>query len=128
MTLPSTGKPQVVTVTTARLSHTDDVALRERSVEAARKRLHAGASPESAVLAAQAALARAELDVARASQRADSARQHLRGLPRPHDAVGGNQLDLQCVCHQRLFWISSHFLSTSSRPPHMKKACSATWS
>lgn len=57
-----------------------DVAQRERSVEAARKRLHAGASPESAVLAAQAALARAELDVARAGQRADSARQHLAAL------------------------------------------------
>jgi hypothetical protein len=29
---------------------------------------------------------------------------------------------------QRFFWISDHWRSTSSRPPHMKKACSATWS
>ena len=29
---------------------------------------------------------------------------------------------------QRFFWISAHWRSTSSRPPHMKKACSATWS
>lgn len=57
-----------------------DVSQRERSVEAARKRLHAGASPESVVLAAEAAQARAELEVARATQRADSARQHLAAL------------------------------------------------
>ena len=46
--------------------------------------------------------------------------------------VGGDELDLQLVVarvgHQRLFWISAHFCSTSSRPPHMKNACSATWS
>src|SRR3954453_1576016 len=29
---------------------------------------------------------------------------------------------------QRFFWMSAHFFSTSSRPPHMKNACSATWS
>ena len=29
---------------------------------------------------------------------------------------------------QRFFWISAHWRSTSSRPPHMKNACSATWS
>ena len=29
---------------------------------------------------------------------------------------------------QRFFWISAHWRSTSSRPPHMKNACSPTWS
>ena len=29
---------------------------------------------------------------------------------------------------QLFFWISAHWRSTSSRPPHMKNACSATWS
>lgn len=57
-----------------------DVAQRQRSVEAARRRLQAGASPRSVVLTAQAALARAELDVARATARVDNARQHLAGL------------------------------------------------
>jgi cobalt-zinc-cadmium efflux system outer membrane protein len=57
-----------------------DVAQRKRSVEDAGKRLRAGASPESVLLTAQAAQARAELDVARAAQRADSARQHLAAL------------------------------------------------
>lgn len=57
-----------------------DVAERARSVEAARKRLHAGASPESVLLTAQAAQARAELDVARSQQRADSARRHLAAM------------------------------------------------
>lgn len=57
-----------------------DVSQRQRSVEAARRRLHAGASPESVVLAAEAAQARAELEVARATQRADSARRHLAAL------------------------------------------------
>ena len=57
-----------------------DVAQRGRSVEAAAKRLRAGASPRSVVLTAQAARARAELDVARAAQRAAGARQHLAAL------------------------------------------------
>ncbi len=51
---------------------------------------------------------------------------------RPHGPVGGDEGDLQARPdlggHQRFFWISAHFFSTSSRPPHMKKACSATWS
>ena len=53
-----------------------------------------------------------------------------RGLTGPHGPVGRDELDLQLVAvrHQRFFWISAHFFSTSSRPPHMKKACSATWS
>ncbi|WP_147652662.1 TolC family protein [Vulcaniibacterium gelatinicum] len=57
-----------------------DVGQRERTVAAARQRLHAGASPESVVLAAQAALARAELDRARVEQREQAARQHLAAL------------------------------------------------
>lgn len=57
-----------------------DVAQRKRVVEAAAKRLRAGASPESVLLTAEVALARAELDVARAVQRADSSRQHLAAL------------------------------------------------
>lgn len=57
-----------------------DIAQRQRTVAGARKRLQAGASPESVVLTAQAALARAELDLARADQRAISARQHLAAL------------------------------------------------
>ena len=57
-----------------------DVAQRQLSVEAARKRLQAGASPQSVVLIAQAALARAELDVARGTQGVDSARRHLAAL------------------------------------------------
>lgn len=57
-----------------------DASQRQRNVEAAARRLRAGASPESVVLAAQAAQARAELDVARAAQRADSSRQHLAAL------------------------------------------------
>ena len=47
------------------------------------------------------------------------------GLSGPHHSVGGNKFDLQKrVCHQELFWISAHLRSTSSRPPHMKNACS----
>ena len=57
-----------------------DIAQRQRTVAGARQRLQAGASPESAVLTAQAALARAELDRARAEQRLGAARQHLAAL------------------------------------------------
>ncbi|KGM50698.1 cation transporter [Lysobacter concretionis Ko07 = DSM 16239] len=57
-----------------------DIEQRERTVAEARKRLQAGASPESVVLTAQAALARAELDHARAQQRETAARQHLAAL------------------------------------------------
>ncbi|MGQ4659449.1 TolC family protein [Lysobacter sp. F6437] len=57
-----------------------DIDQRERIVAEARKRLQAGASPESVVFTAQAARARAELDRARARQRAVAARQHLAAL------------------------------------------------
>ncbi|MGQ4582505.1 TolC family protein [Lysobacter sp. F60174L2] len=57
-----------------------DIKQRECTVTEARKRLQAGASPESVVLTAQAALARAELDRARAQQRETAARQHLAAL------------------------------------------------
>ncbi|MCL6619785.1 MAG: TolC family protein [Thermomonas hydrothermalis] len=57
-----------------------DIAQRQRTVAGARQRLQAGASPESVVLTAQAALARAELDRARAEQREQAARQHLAAL------------------------------------------------
>ncbi|WP_411832269.1 TolC family protein [Pseudoxanthomonas mexicana] len=57
-----------------------DVAQRARAVDAARQRLQAGASPESVLLTAQAALARAEIEHARALQRGDVARRHLAAL------------------------------------------------
>lgn len=57
-----------------------DIAQRERTVAAARLRLRAGASPESVVLTAQAALARAELENARGEQSESAARQHLAAL------------------------------------------------
>ena len=57
-----------------------DIAQRQRAMAAAKRRVSAGAAPESAVFAAQAALARAELDQARAAQRRESARQHLAAL------------------------------------------------
>jgi len=57
-----------------------DIAQRTRTVAAARHRLRAGASPESVVLTAEAALARAELDRARAEQRERTGKQHLAAL------------------------------------------------
>lgn len=57
-----------------------DAAQRRRAVEAARQRFNSGASPESALLAAQAALAQAELDGARAEAQATAARRHLAAL------------------------------------------------
>ncbi len=57
-----------------------DVAQRERTVTAARQRLQAGASPESVLLTAQAALARAELERARNEYGERVARQHLAAL------------------------------------------------
>ncbi len=57
-----------------------DIAQRQRTVAGAHQRLTAGASPESVVLTAQAALARAEQDQARAEQRLIAARQQLAAL------------------------------------------------
>ena len=57
-----------------------DIAQRTRTVAAARHRLQAGASPESVLLTAQAALARAQLEQRRAAQTMDAARQHLAAL------------------------------------------------
>lgn len=57
-----------------------DIAQRQRTVAGARRRLQAGASPESVVFTAEAALARAELDRDRAGQRLIAARQHLAAL------------------------------------------------
>ncbi|TKR29581.1 TolC family protein [Luteimonas gilva] len=57
-----------------------DIAQRRRTVAGAKLRLQAGASPESVVLTAQAALARAELDRASADRRYLAARQHLAAM------------------------------------------------
>lgn len=57
-----------------------DIAQRKRSVAAARQRLQAGASPESGLLTAQAAQARAELERARGERSLLAARQHLASL------------------------------------------------
>ncbi len=57
-----------------------NVHQRQRAVAAARKRLQVGAAPESVLLTAQVALARAELDQARMQQHAQFARQHLAAL------------------------------------------------
>lgn len=57
-----------------------DIEQRRRTVAAAQQRLQAGASPESVVLTAQAALARAEMSLARAMQQDAAARQHLAAL------------------------------------------------
>lgn len=75
-----------------------DIGQRTRTVAGARKRLEAGASPESVVLTAQAMLARAELDHARADQRHVAARQHLAALwgerAPTFDVVAANPLAL----------------------------------
>ena len=57
-----------------------DIRQRQRTVAGAKHRFSAGASPESVVLTAQAALARAEMERERALQRLVSARQHLAAL------------------------------------------------
>lgn len=57
-----------------------DIGQRKRTLAAAKQRFQAGASPESVVFTAQAALARAELERDRAIQRGDAARQHLAAL------------------------------------------------
>ena len=57
-----------------------DIEQRGRAVAAARQRLQAGASPESVLLAAQAAHARADMMLERALQQEDAARRHLAAL------------------------------------------------
>ena len=57
-----------------------DIEQRQRTVAGARHRLRAGASPESALLTAEAALAKAELDQVRGQQQRQAARQHLAAL------------------------------------------------
>ena len=78
-----------------------DIAQRRRTVAAARQRLQAGASPESVVFTAQAALARAELERDRAVQRGVGARQHLAALWGERDpgfvVAAGDPLSLPSV-------------------------------
>ena len=70
-----------VTAATKRKSIAElDIVQRRRAVDAARTRLTAGASPESVVLTAQAALATAELDRDRAIADEAATRQNLAAL------------------------------------------------
>lgn len=80
--LAETARRYLAVVGAQRLAEVarQDIEQRERTVAVARKRHEAGASPESVVLTAQAALARAELDLARAAQTRIAARQHLAAL------------------------------------------------
>ncbi|CAD1796390.1 TolC family protein [Xanthomonas arboricola pv. juglandis] len=66
-----------------------DIEQRRRTVDAARRRLEAGASPESVVLTAKAALAEAELDRDRAAQAERWARQNLAALWNQREAAAG---------------------------------------
>lgn len=79
----------------------DDIEQRTRTVAAARQRLAAGASPESVLLTAQAALTRAELERDRAVRLLMSARQHLAALwgerDPGFDTAAGNPLALPAV-------------------------------
>jgi outer membrane protein, heavy metal efflux system len=70
----------VVAADQGRTLATLDIEQRQRTLVAARQRLQAGASPESVVFTAQAALARAELARDRAEQERTAARQHLAAL------------------------------------------------
>ena len=73
--------PRTISLTFAILAQsTEDLYQRRRTVAAARHRHQAGASPESVVLTAEAALARAELAVERAARQEQAARQHLAAL------------------------------------------------
>ena len=78
-----------------------DVLQRQRTIAGARQRLAAGASPESVVLTAQAALARAEMERDRATQRGAAARQHLAALWGERDpafaVVAGDPLTLPAI-------------------------------
>ena len=78
-----------------------NVEQRRRTVAAARQRLQAGASPESVLLTAQAALARAELASDRAKQQRAASRQHLAVLwgerAPTFDTVAGDPLALPAI-------------------------------
>ncbi len=78
-----------------------DIAQRKRTVAGARHRFSAGASPQSVVFAAEAALARAELEYARAAQRETSSKQHLAALWGERDpafqTVAGNPYALPAI-------------------------------
>ncbi|MDO5610210.1 MAG: TolC family protein [Pseudomonadota bacterium] len=78
-----------------------DIAQRKRTVAGARHRFSAGASPQSVVFAAEAALARAELEYARAAQREASSKQHLAALWGERDpafqTVAGNPYALPAI-------------------------------
>ncbi len=79
----------------------DDIDQRQRAVVAARQRLQAGASPESVLLTAQAALAQAELDRDRASEAIRAARLSLAALwgarDPGFDTVTGDPLTLPAL-------------------------------
>jgi cobalt-zinc-cadmium efflux system outer membrane protein len=79
----------------------DDIGQRQRTVAAARQRLQAGASPESVLLTAQAALAQAELDRDRASEAIRAARLSLAALwgqrDPGFDTVTGDPLTLPAL-------------------------------
>ncbi|OQP71091.1 cation transporter [Xanthomonas phaseoli pv. syngonii LMG 9055] len=66
-----------------------DIEQRKRTVDAARRRLEAGASPESVVLTAKAAFAEAELDRDRAAQAERTARLNLGALWNQREGVAG---------------------------------------
>jgi len=79
----------------------DDIEQRRRAVDAAQRRLTAGASPASTLMTAQAALAQAELDRDRALQEARSARLSLAALWNERsvafDVVSGDPLRLPAL-------------------------------
>src|SRR5690606_17383668 len=91
----------VVAANRSRMLAILDVEQRTRTVAAARQRLQAGASPESVLLTAQAALARAELARDRSAQQAQAARQHLAALwgerAPTFDTVAGDPLALPSI-------------------------------
>ncbi|MGX2089663.1 TolC family protein [Xanthomonas axonopodis] len=66
-----------------------DIEQRRRTVDAARRRLEVGASPESVVLTAKAALAEAELDRDRAAQAERTARLNLAALWNEREGAAG---------------------------------------
>jgi cobalt-zinc-cadmium efflux system outer membrane protein len=91
-----------VTEARAQLSIADaDIEQRRRAVAAARLRLQAGASPESVLMTAQAMLAQAEVDRARAQQMDRSSRLALAALWRERepgfDVVSGDPMQLPAL-------------------------------